>query len=294
MTQQLFDDLTAEQPPSTIDVPGIVRQEKRRRTFVRAGVPAAAVLAVVSAVAVLAPDGGPAPGPSTVAGPPPASHSASAAAPGFRLVANDKATAAATATTLRAALDTAVRQAAPGTAWLAQATATKTPDGQPPLLQSVQVGLIVRDGPARPGEQIQMFTGQTGVSLAGRRGTLSLHVDAPSSAPCTDGKPATCQIEADLREGLLTCLPAAPKCTASTGKDGRRQRVQTSTSPGGYLNQETTVELADGRALTIAVNNEFLPPGKKGSTDNVAQSATPLSPAQVTAIATTIGDRILP
>ena len=55
MTQQLFEDLTADPPPSTIDVPAIVRREKRRRSAVRVGLPVAAVLAVASAIAVLGP-----------------------------------------------------------------------------------------------------------------------------------------------------------------------------------------------------------------------------------------------
>jgi len=84
------------------------------------------------------------------------------------------------------------------------------------------------------------------------------------------------------------------KCTASTRPDGRRQRVQTSASLHGFISQETNVELADGRALMIAVDNEFVPPGGNPE-HNVAQPGTaPLSPAQVTTIATTIGDQILP
>ena len=279
MTQQLFEDLAADQPPSTIDVPGIVRRERRRRAFLRAGVPAAAVLAVVSAVAVLAPGGGPAPGTSTVAEPPPAEATSTAPVPGFRLVANDQTTAAATAATLRKALDTAVMQVAPGTTWLAQASAGMTPDGQPPR--------IVGDGPDRPADQ--MFSGRTGVSLEGRRGTLSL--DIISVDPCTGGTLGKCPAKP---ASLFACGPAAQKCTASTGKDGRRQRVQTSVSLYGYVSQETNVELADGRTLMVAVNNEFIPPGQEGLKDNVAQKATPLSTAQITAIATTIGDQILP
>jgi hypothetical protein len=69
--------------------------------------------------------------------------------------------------------------------------------------------------------------------------------------------------------------------------------VQTSVSLGGFTSQETTVELADGRALMLTVDNQFIAPGRSAR-NPVAQSATPLSPAQVTAIATAIGDQILP
>jgi hypothetical protein len=291
MTQQLFDDLTADPPPSTVDVPGIIRREKRRRTVVRAGGPVAGVLAVASAIAVLAPGSGPVPGPSAVTGPPSAGSAAPVPVPGFRLAASDRAATAATARTLRAALDAAVQRAAPGATWLAQGlTKTVTPDGQPPR--------ILGDDLNRPTDQ--MFSGTTGISLDGRRGTLSLNII--SINPCTGGTLAKCPTEygspealrRDMEKGLYACQPAAQKCTASTGIHGRRQRVQTSVSLGGFVSQETTVELADGRALMLTVDNQFSPPGSSDNNDNVAQSATPLSPAQVTATATTIGDQILP
>jgi hypothetical protein len=68
--------------------------------------------------------------------------------------------------------------------------------------------------------------------------------------------------------------------------------VQTSVSLGGLVSRETTVELADGRALMLTVDNQFIAPSHSAK-NPVAQRATPLSPAQVTAIATTIGDQIL-
>jgi hypothetical protein len=83
------------------------------------------------------------------------------------------------------------------------------------------------------------------------------------------------------------------KCTASTGTNGRRQRVQTTVSLGGFVSQEATVELADGRALMLTVDNQFIAPGATSNHNDVAQSATPLTPAQVTATATGIGNRIL-
>ena len=291
MIQQLFDDLTADAPPSTVDLPGIIRRERRRRTAVRAGVPAVAILAVAAAVAVLAPGGGSAPAPSVATGPPPAPSAVAAPVPGFRLVANDRATTAATANTLRAALAAAVRRAAPGSTWLAQGlTKFATPDGQPPR--------IVGDDLTNPTDQ--MFTGTTGIALDGRRGTLSLNII--SIDPCTGGALAKCPAEhgspqalrQEMAKGLYACRPAARKCTASTGADGRRQRVQTAVSAGGFVSQETTVELADGRALMLTVDNQFFPPGSTDNHHGVAQSATPLSPAQVSAVATTVGDQILP
>jgi hypothetical protein len=294
MNQQLFDDLTAEAPPSTIDVAGIVRREKRRRAAVRAGVPVTAALAVAVAVGALGIGHGPAPGPSAVASaaaPAPGSGASSGAssgarsgapsrAPRFRLAAQDKAAMVATATTLRAALDAAVHEAAPGSRWLEQGlTAAPTPDGEPPR--------IVADNARTPSDP--MFSGVTGIGLDGRRGTLGLSVIALDS--CT-GPLAKCA--PSLGEGLYGCQPAALTCTAGTTGDGRRQRVRTTTSLGGFISQETTVELADGRALMITVDNQFSPPGSKDNRDNVAQEAAPLSPAQVKAIATTIGDQILP
>jgi hypothetical protein len=297
MTQQLFDELTANPPPSTVDVPGIVRREKRRRTLLRAGAPAAAFLAVGSTIAVLATGGGPAPEPSVAAGSPsPGSAAAtSSAAPteaaGFRLVADNQKATTATAKRLRAALNAAVHHAAPGATWLAQGlTRNATPDGQPPR--------IFGDDLKRPTDQ--MFTGGTGISLDHRRGTLSLNII--SINPCTGGSLAKCpaghrspeSLRQDMEKGLYACQPAALKCTASTGSDGRRQRVQTMTSLGGFVSQETNIELADGRALMLTVDNQFIAPGSKDNHNDVAQRATPLSPAQVTTIAAAIGDQILP
>ena len=291
MTQQHFEELTADPPPSTVDVPGIVRREKRRRTFVRIATPAAAVLAVASAIAVFAPGGAPAPVPSAVAEPSSAGTAAVASAPGFRLVANNKAAAAASAATLRSALDDAVHKVAPGATWLKQGlTKEATPDGQPPR--------IFGDDLRRPTDQ--MFSGTTGISLDGKRGTLSLNII--SINPCTGGKLAKCPAShaspAKMREtmtkGLFACQPAPEKCAATTGVDGRRQRVQTSLSLNGFVSQETTIELADGRALMLTVDNQFIAPDATDVTDDVAQSTTPLSPAQVTAAATAIGDQILP
>jgi hypothetical protein len=292
MTQQLFEDLTADAPPSTVDVPGIVRREKRRRTVVRVGMPAAAVLAVASAIAVLAPGGAPRPAPSAVAEPPSAgTTTAVAPTPGFRLVANNKAAAVATAATLRSALDAAVRKVAPGATWLKLGlTVEFTPDGQPPRIFS--------DDLKRPTDQ--MFTGTTGISLDGKRGTLGLNII--SINPCTGGALTKCPSEhaspAELRKQMLkvlfACQPAAAKCAATTGRDGRRQRVQTSPTEDGFVSQETTVELADGRALMLTVDNQFIAPEAKDNSNSVAQSTTPLSPTQVTAAATAIGDQILP
>jgi hypothetical protein len=291
MTQQLFEELTADPPPSTVDVPGIVRRERRRRTLVRIGIPAAAVLAVASATAVLAPGDAPTPAPSAVAEPPSAGTSEVASAPGFRLVANNKAAAAATAATLRSALDDAVHKVAPGATWLKQGlTKEATPDGQPPR--------IFGDDLKRPTDQ--MFSGITGISLDGKRGTLSLNIISVN--PCTGGKLAKCpaghgspaEIRETMTKGLFACQPAPEKCAATTGNGGRRQRVQTSLSLNGFVSQETTVELADGRALMLTVDNQFIAPDAKDVSNNVAQATTPLSPAQVTAAATAIGDQILP
>jgi hypothetical protein len=287
MTQQLFEELTADSPPSTVDLPGIIRREKRRRTLVRAGGSGAVLLAVVSAIAVLGPDRTPAP---PVLASPSTAESAAPVVPGFRLVATDRAATAATAKTLRAALDAAVHKAAPGATWLTQGPAeTATPNGQPPR--------VIGDDLKRPTDQ--MFWGQTGIALDGRRGTLSIGI--ASMNPCTGGRLAKCPpgskdpetLRRDMATGLYACQPAPEKCTASIRPNGRRQRVQKMVSLGGFVSQETNVELADGRALMIFVDNQFRTPVPADKVF-VPQPTTPLSPAQITAIATAIGDQILP
>ena len=290
MTRQLFDDLTADAPPSTVDVAGIVRRERRRRVALRAGAPGFAILVTAATIAVFHP--APAATPSVVAAPPSVvPSSVPPSAPGFRLVASDKAAAAATAKSLRAALDAAVHGAAPGAKWLARGnTAISTPDGQPPR--------ITGDGLTRPTEQ--RFTGTTGISFDGRKGKLSLTIITIDScsrgalAKCPAGASTPAEQRREMIEGLFACQPkAVVKCTASTRPDGRRQRVQTATSLHGFVSQETNIELADGRALMIAVDNEFVPPGGDPKND-IPQPGAPLSPAQVTKIATTVGDQILP
>lgn len=290
MTQQLFDQLAAGSPPSTVDVPAIIRREKRRRMVLRFGGSVAIALAAAGALVILGPDRA-----ATFVPPVAAVPSFAAPAPpatGFRLVADDWDTAAATAASLRAALDAAVHRSAPGAIWLAQGrTGLVTPDGEPPRL--------IDDDLKRPADQ--MFWGATGIGLEGRRGTLTLSI--VSMNPCTGGRLANrCPDEhkdpetlrRDMARTVFACQPAAQKCTASTRPDGRRQRVQGMSSPrGGFISQATNIELADGRALMILVDNTFIAPSRRNET-TIAQHATPLTAAQITAIATAIGDQILP
>ena len=164
-----------------------------------------------------------------------------------------------------------------------------TPDGQPPQL--------IGDDLKRTTDQ--MFWGQTGIALDGRNGTLSLGI--ASINPCTGGGLAKCPAEPkdpealrrDMAKGLYACRPAAQKCTVSTRPNGRRQRVQTMVSLGGFVSQETNIELADGRALMIFVDNQFRSPAH-GNHVVIPQRTTPLSPTEITAIATAIADQILP
>jgi hypothetical protein len=286
MTQQLFEDLTADAPPSTVDVPGIVRREKRRRTLVRVGVPVAAVAVLATALAVINPA---APAPPVVAGPAtslaPAPATATTPAPGFRLVASNRAAKAATSASLRKAMDGAVRKTAPSAKWLAQGDpAYSTPDGQPPL--------ITGDGVQRTVDQ--MFAGGTGISLDGRRGTIRLNIIAVN--PCNGGTLSKCGTDPKkdfTPDTLLKCYPSPEKCTESKGTDGRRQRARTTTSLGGFVGHEATVELADKRTLLVFVDNEFIVPGTHPQ-NSVAQPEAPLSLTQVEAVASAIGDQILP
>ncbi|GIF23204.1 hypothetical protein BJ973_000440 [Actinoplanes tereljensis] len=278
MTQQLFEDLTADAPPSTIDVAGIVRSEKRRRTLVRVGVPVAAIAVLATAFAVISP-AAPAP-PVTFS----AQATAPAPAPGFRLVATNRATRAATAASLRKAMGDAVRATAPDAKWLAQGDpAYSTPDGQPPL--------ITGDGVQRT--QDQMFFGGTGISLDGRRGTIRLSVIAVN--PCNGGTLSKCGTDPKILnpDTYFKCYPSPEECTESKGTDGRRQRVRTTTSLHGFVGHEATVELADKRTLLVFVDNEFIVPGTDPD-NSVAQPEAPLSLLQIGAVATAIGDQILP
>ncbi|BEL02304.1 hypothetical protein Q0Z83_004950 [Actinoplanes sichuanensis] len=276
MSRHLFDELAADAPPSTVDVRAIVRREQRRRTGLRLGGAAAVVLALAAAGSLLVPE----PQRPPLATPPVPEVSASTASDGFRLVADGRESAEATARRLRAALDEAVRDIAPGSRWLrVDADAPPAPDGQPPN--------FAFRGSGGAGEQ--MFGAVQGIELDGRTGELA--VEIISYEPCTDPTDAECRKQQKfkdnyrlMKERALTCEPNEWQRTCT---EGHRRKVYTTYHPQQrMLTHYVVVELADGRVLQIQTLNVL--------DGDRTQKETPLTPEQVDGITTILAARILP
>ncbi|MEU4557799.1 hypothetical protein AB0F72_05395 [Actinoplanes sp. NPDC023936] len=283
MGKQLFDEVIGTPPPSRVDVAAIVRRERHRRTALRAAGAATAVLAVVVSAGML----------QQVRGPqseaPQAQASSSVVTPhGFRLAAEDRRSAEATAATLRGVLDEAVHRVVPQATWFRQDVDGHPPaDGEPPVLI----------GSEKTAKADQPFAGGTGIAATGRRGVLTLQV--LSTRPCADPSNPKCaqenenpELEQQRRdELLLTCQPPVKDCADGTGVDGRRYLAQTVPGDGGEVTHEARLQLADRRVLTLRVSNLVAAGGGKAG---VAQAGTPVSRDQLGEVAALVGARILP
>lgn len=291
MTKQLFEDVVGTPPPSTVDVPGLIGREKRRRATRRGAVTVTALAIAAAGVGLIDLPRGPA----DPAGPALQVGAAGPAQPAIRLAAEDRASAEATATALRAVLDRAVHDAVPGARWLSQNTyGNPAPDGQPPRLV----------GDDRAPKADQMFFGGSGVAVGADRGLLTLQVI--STRPCVDPVNPKCALERDqpereqrLRERLLlTCVAAVPDCTLGTGPRGERMLMQTVSSrragvpatSSATVSHEVRVRLADGRVLSLTVSNTFAAAAGRAS---VRQPAPPLTRRQLTGIAGAVSGHIV-
>ncbi|MFC4065360.1 hypothetical protein [Actinoplanes subglobosus] len=277
MSKHLFDELVADAPASTVDVPAIIRRERRRRTGLRLGGVAAVIVAVAAAGTLLIPE----PPRVPLAMPPTPEVSASTVPDGFRLVADGQESAEATARRLRSALGEAVRDVAPDAHWLRLegTDAGPAPDGQPPNFAFRGSGVPTQ----------QVFWGAQGIEAGGRTGELS--VEILSFEPCTDLTDAECRKQQKfkdnyrlMRERAVTCEPNEwqRSCT-----QGDRRIAYTTYHPNQrMLTHYVVIELADGRVLQMQTFNLFA--------GSPAQKETPLTPGQLDGIATTLAARILP
>ncbi|BBH71280.1 hypothetical protein ACTI_79650 [Actinoplanes sp. OR16] len=279
----MFDEMIGEPPPSRVDVAAIVRRERRRRTALRTTGAAGAVLAVVVSAGLLQQARGPA------TEEPLALPSSPAAAPqGFRLAAEDRLSAEATAATLRGVLDEAVHRVVPRATWFRQDIDGHPPaDGEPPVLI----------GSEKTPKADQPFAGGTGIAVSGREGVFTLQI--LSTRPCADPSNPKCaqenenpELEQKQRdELLLTCQPQVKDCTDGTGVDGRRFLAQTVPGEDGEVTHEARLQLADRRVLTLSVSNLVSSGGGKAG---VSQATTPVSRDQLGEVAALVGARILP
>jgi hypothetical protein len=265
-TSELFEDLTQDAPPSTVDIAGIVGAQRRRRLGMRATGAVAVIAAAVAGAAAIQP--GAARPQTPIAGP----GSAVPEPPAFALVANDSASAA----RLRAALDAAVHRQAPDARWFAEGDTLgqKTPEGQPPL--------IVGDTADR------MFTGLGGLATGGLRGTVQLGVIAP------DVCDAACRAhqKGSPRGDGLTCPPPSDEhaqCATGTTAGRRWMRISWPRSAKGVLEYDYRAQLADGRVLSLVLDNRA---EAADGTWPAAQAATPLTTGQLIAVTDDIAGRI--
>jgi hypothetical protein len=281
MTRQLFDEYIGQPPPSTIDVKAIVRT-KRRRTIgaiTASAFMAAALAATATAIAL---DGGAS---HPIADPSPPGSPAPTEA-GFRLVADDRESARATAERLRKALDDAVHATAPSARWT---------EGRPPEL-------ISWVGHTKSGE---MFFGGGLLSVDGRAGGVSLqvivnHCNAPKPPPKRKCTPEESRREEQRLQNDLRCGSRKVEgitCVESRTPSGARMRTTTAIQRMGSLRMTSIynlvfVELADGRVLYLGTSTRC--DTTCDATGSPSQQQPVLSVSQLTDIATTVARQILP
>jgi hypothetical protein len=282
MGTQLFDQVIGELPPSTVDVAGIVRREKRRRARQVTGVATAVVALSVASALGLSMTGGPG-----ASSPPEAGRSAAAGGTGavpdtrFALVAVTEETAAASAKRLSQTLGDALRKQAPGARWITEpgVEGRDTPDGRPPIL-------TYRAGKDETKAQ-ELFGGGQGLLNQGRKGSLHLGVE-PAVGLGEDGLP---------RHNNLEC-PSAASLAGTPGDAFRRTCTVTKAPSGTKMLFESwgdgdaaticyDMALPDGRILRIMVSNTF---GAQGG--GAVQKDTPLTAQQLKAITVDVAGRI--
>ncbi|HWS38996.1 MAG TPA: hypothetical protein VN408_40425 [Actinoplanes sp.] len=258
MNKQLFDELVEDAPPSTVDVGGIIRREKRRRFGLRlAGIVA---IGVVAGLVVQNPATSP---PAAEAG-------------GFRLVSDTDASVKETARQLEQALDDALRTTEPAARWqrLFRHTAA---DGEPPMITGKTAADVAQ----------QLYGGSQGVENGDRRGMLRFLISSPT--PCAPGAVVQCDGEkvaasmAEYWENYFTCPANRPVCAVETLPDGRRMKTESA----GRNRHTASVELPDKRVLSVMVSNRF------AANKPLDPDGAPLTLEQTAAVARSVAGRIL-
>lgn len=281
MTDRLFQEALATPPPSTVDLAGIIRRERRRQRAQRLAAAACAGTALVTAgllVAGLLDRTGPAP----LARPPSPSAPTSAAPETFRLAADNAESAEATGAHLTRALDDSLHRQAPDATWIFEPDykgESPGPDGQPPEV-------TCRDNGRTP----EMCTGDGAVLRNGRKGSLVLQILQQAPAGCVSGPcPSTASAPA-----VLSCAPwRGTHCVERTDEHGRRMISMTEIEaalPGSkvpYQAQRVQILLADGRVLNLENWNDYGP-----DMTPAAQPRSPLTLDDVVAMASDLASRI--
>jgi hypothetical protein len=242
MTQQMFDDMIGQPPPSAIDVGAIVRRRKRNQWLRRAPVAVAAVLVVALGAAFVGFGG------SDTGQAPPAHDK-------IRLVVDTAAAKAKTAAELTKAYDEAVKAAVPGAEW---------GGGKPPA---------VTDEDARPPAQ---FGFGAGLVVDGRKGDLVIQIVGPyvpvvpsGDVPCSSidfsnprkPSPPVSQCFGDRPSYPAedhNCDNPDGNCTIRTGTNGEKLVVRVWNWGKGNIYTSVAVLLGHGRVLTLESHNDLL------------------------------------
>ena len=262
MTQHLFDDMIGTPPPSTVNVPALVRRERRARIARRAGYGMTAMMALAIATAGVA---GVSRSPSDPNDTRAVTQPQQSQDKHFQLLASSKESADATAKRLSQTLDRALKQTVATAKWVnikASDASNPTADGLPNI---VPIFL----GPNHPGNY---FSGTVNVENDGRQGhlDLALHPQAElgKQYPKKPRFQLECAGEAGCKEGIS---PDGKKIITTVGENEHAKW------------QEIRVEVADNRLLIISVAMDVDP-------NNV--QTLPLTVAQTTAIAVYMAGRI--
>jgi hypothetical protein len=212
---QLFDEVIGTPPPATVDLPALVRRDRRTRRARLAGLGVTGVAAAGLAVALLA-DG------TTPAGTPPVARPPGPVAADNRFVlkSDTQLDAETSAKQLAAAIDTAVRKAVPDATWQQGPAVT------------------VMDNADRKG-----WHGHGSLRTPTTRGDLTIMaLSLPEPGAKTDKPPL--RVSCDGEAG----------CTPGTTADGKPIVTIAGTS-GAARWLEVRVGLPANRLLTISVTN---------------------------------------
>ncbi|SCL61139.1 hypothetical protein GA0070606_3390 [Micromonospora citrea] len=272
MSHQLFDELIGNPPPARVDVPGIVRRERRVRAARRLAGSLAAVLALAVTGAVGLAGGGQQPGGASA---PP-----QAAAPTdtrFRLVFDSPESADATAERLSRAFGTALRDVAPGARWIwipDSVEEPRKPDGQPPTF--------------RHNGRDDLVFGGSGVSYQGREGPLGVSISPDVFGTAGPGQPAGYHWPCELPPGHGDSRYDRV-CEEGKSPGGLRMKVETLTGKrNGSVQHIVAIQLPGNRAFSASISNMV------GVDEQAvaAQPEAPLSAKELTALAVRIAEQI--
>lgn len=262
MNQEILDELIGAPPPSTVDVDAVIARQRRRQRLHRLAASGSAAAGVVLAVIL---------GAGVTGGPPPHKTpqppATAPSATGFPLEPDTKAGRERTQDRLRAALEAALTEHAPGAKWIYMPDVPgekRTPDGH--------LTMWITEDPV-------YFEGRSGISAGGGKGGFYLSV-----------RPAECEPGLSC-SAALTCDDLSSGCSEARTPGGLDVVRWVEKSPGGdqpYLSYGVQVMLRGGtHTLTLRAVNVF-----GGDASPVRAPAPALTRTQLERMAADVAERI--